>query len=148
MLSYSSIKRQEIHKNRNKTFRLKKYFETQNLAAQNDKLQAHLKNEENLCFLINEWSIKLSQEAEELKVSKEKLEEHTGRLQETVEELGRKNYYLGQEGRVLKGLVGDYQSQNRVLEGFALMVFMLGQLIVGLYLLDLFDCNNTCVTIF
>src|SRR6266540_2573464 len=119
MSSYSSIKRQEIHKNRNKNFRLKKYFETQNLTAQNDKLQAHLRNEENLRFLINERSIKLSQEAEELKVSKEKLEEHTGRLQRTVEELGRRNYYLGQEGRVLRGLVKDYQSQNRVLKGFA-----------------------------
>src|SRR6266496_6408160 len=142
MSSYSSIKRQEIHKNRNKNFHLKKYFETQNLATQNDELQAHLRNEKNLRFLINERSIKLSQEVEELKVSKEKLEEHTGRLQETVEELGRKNYYLGQEGRVLRGLVEDYQSRNRVLEGFALIVFMLGQLIVGLYLLGFFDDNN------
>src|SRR6266511_4421024 len=148
MSSYSSIKRQKIHKNRNKNFRLNKYFETQNLAAQNDELRAHLRNEENLRFLINERSIKLSQEAEEIKVSKEKLEEHTGRLQGTVEELRRRNYYLGQEGRVLRGLVEDYQDQNRVLEGFALMVFMLGQLIVGLYLLGLFDGNNACVTIF
>jgi len=30
--------------------------------------------------LINEQSIKLSQEAEELKISKKKLEEHAGRL--------------------------------------------------------------------
>src|SRR6266496_1001588 len=66
MSSYSSIKRQEIHKNRNKNFRLKKYFETQNLVAQNDELRAHLRNEKNLRFLINERSIKLSQEAEEL----------------------------------------------------------------------------------
>ncbi len=80
MLSYSSIKRQEIHKNWNKNFRFKKYFETQNLAAQNDELWAHLRNKENLRFLINEQSIKLSQEAEELKVSKEKLEEYTERL--------------------------------------------------------------------
>src|SRR6266511_4253555 len=148
MSSYSSIKRQEIHKNRNKNFHLKKHFKTQNLATQNDELRAYLRNEENLRFLINERSIKLSQEAEELKVSKEKLEEHIGRLQGTVEELGRRNYYLGQEGRVLRGLVEDYQGQNRVLEGFALMVFMLGQLIVGLYLLGLFDSNNACVTIF
>ena len=48
MLSYLSNKRQEIHKNRNKNFRLKKYFETQNLAAQNDELRAHLRNEKNL----------------------------------------------------------------------------------------------------
>src|SRR6266542_5898687 len=102
MSSYLSIKRQKINKNRNKNFRLKKYFETQNLAAQNNELQAHLRNEENLRFLINEWSIKLSQEAEELKVSKEKLEEHTGRLQGTVEELEMRNYYLGQKGRVLR----------------------------------------------
>ncbi len=80
MSSYSLIKHQEIHKNWNKKFRLKKYFETQNLAAQNDELRAHLRNEENLQFLINERNIKLSQEAEKLKVSKEKLEEHTGRL--------------------------------------------------------------------
>jgi len=65
-----------------------------------------------------------------------------------VKELERRNYYLGQKGRVLRGLVGDYQDQNRVLEGFALMVFILGQLIVGLYLLGLFDGNNACVTIF
>ena len=48
MSSYSSIKHQEIHKNQNKNFRLKKYFEIQNLATQNDKLQAQLRNEENL----------------------------------------------------------------------------------------------------
>ena len=60
----------------------------------------------------------------------------------------RRNYYLGQEGRVLRGLVEDYQSRNRVLKGFALMVFILGQLIVRLYLLGLFDGNNACVTIF
>jgi len=48
----------------------------------------------------------------------------------------------------LKGLVGDYQGQNRVLEGFALMVFILRQLIVGLYLLGFFDDNNVCVIIF
>ena len=76
------------------------------------------------------------------------MEEHTRRLQGTVEELRRRNYYLGQEGRVLRGLVGDYQDQNRILEGFTLMVFMLGQLIVRLYLLGLFDSTNACVTIF
>jgi len=59
------------------------------------RFRQQLTNEENLRFLINERSIKLSQEAEELKISKEKLEEHTGRLQRTVEELGRRNYYLG-----------------------------------------------------
>ena len=76
------------------------------------------------------------------------MKEHTRRLQGTVKELGRRNYYLRQEGLVLRGRVRDYQSQNRVLEGFALMVFILGQLIVKLYLLGLFDGNNACVTIF
>ncbi len=118
------------------------------MATQNDELRAHLRNEKNLRFLINEWSIKLLQEAEELKISKEKLEEHIGRLQRIVKELGRRNYYLGQEGRVLRGLVRDYQDQNRVLKGFALMIFILEQLIVELYLLGLFDSNNACVTIF
>ncbi len=65
-----------------------------------------------------------------------------------MEELGRRNYYLGQEDKILRELVGEYEGQNRFLEGFALMVFILGQLIVGLYLLGLFDGNNACVTIF
>ena len=65
-----------------------------------------------------------------------------------MKELERRNYYLGQEDLVLRGRVRDYQSQNRILEGFALMVFILGQLIVGLYLLGLFDGNNACITIF
>jgi len=76
------------------------------------------------------------------------LKEHTERLQEIVKELERKNYYLGQEGRILRRLVKDYQNQNRVLEGFALMVFMLKQLVVRLYLLGLFDGNNAYITIF
>jgi len=101
-----------------------------------------------LRFLINERSIKILQEAEELKVLKEKLDEHARRLQGTVEELGRKNYYLGREGRILRGLVGDYQGRNRFLKGFTLMVFILDQLVVGLYLLGLFDGNSVCVTIF
>ncbi len=96
------------------------------MAAQKDELQIQLMNKENLRFLINERSIKLSQEAEELKISKEKLKEHSRRLQGTVEELGGKNYYLEREGKVLRRLVGNYQSQVRILEGFALMVFILG----------------------
>ena len=56
---------------------------------------------------------------------KEKLEEHARKLQGTVEELGRKNYYLEREGRVLRGLVENYEGRNRFLEGFALMVFIL-----------------------
>ena len=148
MSSYSSINRQETHKNRNKNFHLKKYFEAQKLSAQNDELRVHLRNEENLRFLINERSIKISQEAEELKALKEKLDEHARRMQGTVEELRRKNYYLGREDKVLRKLVGRYEGRNRFLEGFALMVFILGQLVVGLYLLGLFDGNNACVTIF
>jgi len=62
--------------------------------------------------------------------------------------LERENYYLEREGRVLRGFIGNYQDQVRVLEGFALIVFILGQLVVGLYLLGLFNDNNTCVTIF
>ncbi len=76
------------------------------------------------------------------------MKEHVRRLQETVKELGRRNYNLEREGRVLKGLVGDYQSQNKFLKGFALTVFILGQLVVRLYLLNLFDGNDVCVIIF
>ena len=65
------------------------------MTIQKDELQTQLSNKENLRFLVNKRSIKLSQEAEKLKVSKEKLKEHIGRLQETVEELGKRNYYLG-----------------------------------------------------
>src|SRR6266542_3720978 len=126
MSSYSSIKRQEIHKNQSKIFRLKKYFETQNLITQKDELQTQLANEENLRFLVNERSIKLSQEAEKLKISKEKLEEYSRRLQETIVKLEGKNYYLKREDRVLRRIIGDYQGQVRILKGFALMVFILG----------------------
>jgi len=76
------------------------------------------------------------------------LKKYVEKLQETVEELERKNYYLGRKDRVLRGLVGDYQGQVRILKGFTLMVFILRQLVVGLYLLDLFNGNNTYVTIF
>ena len=44
------------------------------------RLHQQLINEKNLRFLINKWSIKLFQEAEELKISKEKLEKYTGKL--------------------------------------------------------------------
>ncbi len=67
-----------------------------------------VQNEENLRILVNERSIKISQEAAELKVLKEKLEKYMKKLQETVEELERMNYYLGREGRILKGLVENY----------------------------------------
>ncbi len=79
------------------------------MATHNYKLQTQLMNKENLRFLVNEWSIKLSQKADELKVLKEKLEEHARRLQETVKELEEKNYYLKREDRILRGLIGNYQ---------------------------------------
>ena len=76
------------------------------------------------------------------------MEEYSKRLQGTIEELGGKNYYLEREGRVLRRIIEDYQGQVRILEDFTLMMFILGQLMVGLYLLGLFDGNNACVTIF
>src|SRR6266498_2974268 len=139
---------QEVHSKKARLIRKQRVVLVQNELKEVSRLRQQLINEENLRFLINKRSIKLSQEAEELKISKKKLEEHTGRLQGTVEELGRRNYYLEQEGLVLRGRVKDYQGQNRVLKDFALMVFILGQLIVGLYLLGLFDDNNACVIIF
>src|SRR6266542_670657 len=147
-MSHHSKICQEAHSKKARLICKQRVILVQSELKKVSRLRQQLTNEENLRFLINERSIKLSQEAEELKISKEKLKEHTGRLQGIVKELGRRNYYLGQEGRVLRGVVRDYQDQNRVLEGFALMVFMLGQLIVGLYLLDLFDDNNAYVTIF
>ncbi len=90
----------------------------------------------------------LFQEVKKLETSKKKLKEHTEKLQETIKRLGRKNYYLGREGKVLRGLVGNYQSQIKILKGFALMGCILEQLVVGLYLLGLFDGNNACVIIF
>ena len=83
-----------------------------------------------------------------IKVSKEKLKEYSKRLQGTVEKLEEKNYYLKREGKILRGLIENYQDQVRVLEGFTLIMFILGQLVVRLYLLDLFNDNNTYVTIF
>ena len=76
------------------------------------------------------------------------MEENARRLQGTVEELGRRNYDLERKSKVLRGLIGDYEGQNRFLESFTLMVFILVQLVVGLYLLGLFDDNDVCVTIF
>src|SRR6266511_3590254 len=109
---------QEAHSMKARLIRKQRVILVQNELKKVSRLRQQLTNEENLRFLINERSIKLSQEAEELKISKEKLEEYTGRLQGTVEELRRRNYYLGQEGLVLRERVRDYQSQNRVLEGF------------------------------
>src|SRR6266508_1269589 len=139
---------QEAHSKKAKLIRKQRVAFVQNELAETSNLHQQLINEENLRFLVNERSIKLSQEAEKSTVSKEKLEEHIRKLQGTVEELGRRNYDLEREGRVLRRLVGNYESRNKFLKGFALMVFLLGQLVVGLYLLGLFDGNNVCVTIF
>ena len=79
---------------------------------------------------------------------KEKLEEYARKLQGTIEELGRRNYDLGRKGRVLRGLVGDYQGRNRFLKSFTLIVFILSQLVIRLYLLSFFDGNNVSVIIF
>ncbi len=117
---------QEAHSKKARLIRKQRVAFVQNELAETSNLRQQLINEENLRFLVNERSMKLSQEAEKSTVSKEKLEEHARKLQGTVEELGRKNYYLGREGRVLRGLVGDYEGRNRFLEGFALMVFILG----------------------
>src|SRR6266498_4024151 len=139
---------QEAHSKKARLIHKQRVAFVKNELAETLNLRQQLINEENLRVLVNERSKKVSKEAEKSTVSKEKLEEYTRKLQGTVEELGRRNYDLGREGRVLRGLVGDYESQNRFLEGFVLMVFILGQLVVGLYLLGLFDGNNVYVTIF
>src|SRR6266540_2491260 len=97
---------QEAHSKKVRLIRKQRVVLVQNELKEVSRLRQQLTNEENLRFLINERSIKLSQEAEELKISKEKLEEHTGRLQGTVKELGRRNYYLGKKGLVLRGRIG------------------------------------------
>src|SRR6266508_2777980 len=127
-MSHRSKICQEAHSKKARLIHKQRVVLVQNELKEVSRLRQQLTNEENLRFLINERSIKLFQEAEKLKISKEKLEEHTGRLQGTVKELGRRNYYLGQEGLVLRGRIRDYQGQNRILEGFVLMVFILRQL--------------------
>jgi len=81
------------------------------------------------------------QKAEKLKVSKEKLKEHIKQLQRIVKKLEKKNYYLEQKNKILRGFVGNYEGWYKVLEGFVLIVFIFEKLIVGLYLLGLFDSN-------
>src|SRR6266496_1248611 len=98
---------QEAHSKKARLIHKQRVILVQNELKEVLSLHQQLTNEENLRFLINERSIKLSQEAEELKILKEKLEEHTGKLQGTVKELERKNYYLGQESLILKGHVRD-----------------------------------------
>src|SRR6266540_3666293 len=139
---------QEAHSKKARLIHKQRVAFVQNELAETSNLHQQLINEENLRFLVNEQSIKLSQEAEKSTILKEKLEEHARKLQGTIEELGRRNYDLEREGRVLRGLVGDYQGQNKFLKGFALMVFILGHLVIRLYLLGLFDRDNVCVIIF
>src|SRR6266498_5657661 len=126
---------QEAHSKKAKLIRKQRVASVQNELAETSNLRQQLINKENLRFLINERSIKLSQEAEKSIVSKEKLEEYARKLQETVEKLRRRNYDLEREGQVLRELIENYQGQNRFLEGFALIVFILGQLVIRLYLL-------------
>src|SRR6266498_3591219 len=99
---------QEAHSKKARLIRKQRVAFVQNELAETLNLRQQLINEENLRFLVNKRSIKLSQEAEKLTVSKEKLEEHVRKLQGTVEDLGKRNYNLGREGRVLRGLVRDY----------------------------------------
>src|SRR6266540_6490661 len=139
---------QEAHSKKAKLIRKQRVASVQNELAETSNLCQQLINEENLRFLINERSIKLSQEAEKSTISKEKLEEYARKLQGTIEELGRRNYDLEREGRVLRGLVGDYQGRNRFLKSFTLIVFILSQLVIRLYLLSFFDGNNVSVIIF
>ncbi len=60
----------------------------------------------------------------------------------------RRNYNLEKKNRILKEFIRDYQSQNKFLKGFTLMMFILDQLVIGLYLLRFFDKNDVCVIIF
>ena len=85
---------QKAYSNKARLIRKQRVILVQNELKEVLRFCHQLINEENLRFLINEQSIKLSQEAEELKVLKEKLKEHIRRLQEIVEELGKKNYHL------------------------------------------------------
>src|SRR6266540_4942313 len=119
---------QEAHSKKARLIRKQRVAFVQNKLKKVADLHKQLTNEERLRFLINERSITLSQEVEKLETSKKKLEEYAEKLQRIVEDLERENYYLGKEGRVLRGLVEDYQDQSRVLEGCILMVFILGKL--------------------
>ena len=94
-MSHHSKICQETHSKKTRLIHKQRIILVQNELKEVSGFHQQLTKEENLRFLINEWSIKLSQEVEELKISKEKLEEYIRRLQEIVEELGRRNYYLG-----------------------------------------------------
>ena|SRR6266542_1681711 len=139
---------QEAHSKKVRLIHKQRIAFVQNELKEVANLHKQLTNEERLRFLINERSIILSQEIEKLETFKKKLEEHAEKLQETVEDLGRENYYLRKKGKVLRRFVGDYQNRSKVLKSFILIVFILEQLVVGLYLLGFFDNNNSCVIVF
>ncbi len=81
---------QEAHSKKARLIRKQRVAFVQNELAETSNLRQQLINEENLRFLVNERSIKLSQEAEKSTVLKEKLEEHARKLQRIVEDLGKK----------------------------------------------------------
>ncbi len=87
MISHHSKICQKTHSKKVRLIRKQRVILVQNELTEVSKLHHQLTNKENLRFLINEWSIKLSQEVEKLKVSKKKLKEYIRRLQRTVEEL-------------------------------------------------------------
>ncbi len=60
----------------------------------------------------------------------------------------KKNYHLKRKKRILKGLIGNYQGQNKVLKRFILIVFILEQLVIELYFLSLFNKNDIYIIIF
>src|SRR6266542_3754751 len=92
---------QEAHSKKAKLIRKQRVAFIQNELAEISNLHQQLINEENLRFLVNEQSIKLSQEVEKSIVSKEKLEKHARKLQGIVKELGRRNYNLGRKSKIL-----------------------------------------------
>ena len=71
---------QEAHLKKRRLICKQRVVLVQNKLKEVLRLHQQLTNEENLRFLINEQSIKLSQEVEELKILKEKLKKYTGRL--------------------------------------------------------------------
>src|SRR6266542_761564 len=75
---------QEAHSKKARLICKQRVAFVENELAEASSLRQQLINEENLRFLVNERSIKLSQEAEKSTVLKEKLEEHARKLQRIV----------------------------------------------------------------
>ena len=71
---------QEAHSKKAKLVRKQRVAFVQNELAETSNLRQQLINKENLRFLVNEQSIKLSQETERSTVLKKKLEEYAKRL--------------------------------------------------------------------